>query len=42
LCKEYKGSGIKNRTYKIKYDGVDKDVEIGAVIWVKFQDWQNK
>ncbi len=27
---------------KIKHDGEDKDVEIGAVIWVEFQDWKMK
>lgn len=26
--------------FKLKHNGVDKDVEIGAVIWVKFHDWQ--
>jgi cobalt/nickel transport protein len=28
--------------YKLKHDGVPKEVEIGAVIWVKFQDWQTQ
>ena len=27
---------------KIKHDGKEKDVELGAVIWVQFFDWQMK
>jgi len=27
---------------KLKYKGKDKDVEIGAVIWVYFHEWQGK
>ena len=27
---------------KIKYDGSPKDVELGAVIWVKFFEWNSK
>ncbi len=27
---------------KMKYEGVDKDIELGAVIWVKFDDWLEK
>jgi cobalt/nickel transport protein len=27
---------------KMKYNGHDKDIEIGAVIWVKFHDWKEK
>ena len=26
--------------FKLKHKGKDKDVELGAVIWVKFHDWQ--
>ena len=26
--------------FKLKHKGMDKDVEIGAVIWVQFHDWQ--
>ena len=26
--------------FKLKHMGKDKDVELGAVIWVKFHDWQ--
>ncbi|KPA13914.1 ATP-dependent DNA ligase [Candidatus Magnetomorum sp. HK-1] len=35
-------AALNEADYKIKYDGVDKNVEIGAVIWVKFLDWQKK
>lgn len=28
--------------FKLKHNGIDKDVEIGAVIWVKFHDWQHR
>jgi cobalt/nickel transport protein len=27
---------------KLKYNGEDKDVELGAVIWVQFLDWSEK
>jgi cobalt/nickel transport protein len=27
---------------KLKYKGEEKDIEIGAVIWVEFQDWRQK
>jgi len=27
---------------KIKHEGKDKDVELGAVIWVKFESWKEK
>ena len=26
--------------FKLQHNGIDKDVEIGAVIWVKFHGWQ--
>ncbi len=35
-------AALSKADYKIKHEGVDKDVEVGAVIWVKFQDWQMK
>jgi cobalt/nickel transport protein len=35
-------AALNEANYKIKHEGVDKSVEIGAVIWVKFQDWQMK
>ena len=28
--------------YKLTHNGQDKDVELGAVIWVKFHNWQNR
>jgi cobalt/nickel transport protein len=28
--------------YTLKHDGGDKDVELGAVIWVRFHDWQTR
>ena len=27
---------------KMKYQGEDKDIELGAVLWVEFQPWQEK
>ncbi len=35
-------AALNEADYKIKHEGVDKNVEIGAVIWVKFHDWQIK
>jgi cobalt/nickel transport protein len=32
-------SALNTADYKLKHDGEEKDVEIGAVIWVKFHDW---
>ncbi len=34
-------AALTTADYKIKRDGQDKDVELGAVIWVRFQDLQN-
>ena len=28
--------------FKLKHNGKEKDVELGAVIWVKFHNWQNR
>ncbi len=28
--------------FTLKHDGMDKDVELGAIIWVRFHDWQTK
>ena len=33
-------AGLNGADFKIKHDGVDKDVELGAVIWVYFHPWQ--
>ena len=35
-------AALSTADYKLKKDGKDKDVEIGAVIWVKFQEHQEK
>jgi len=28
--------------FKLKHNGKDKEVELGAVIWVKFHDWRQR
>jgi cobalt/nickel transport protein len=33
-------AALNTADYKLKADGEDKDVELGAVIWVKFEPWQ--
>ena len=33
-------SALNTADFKLKHDGEDKDVEIGAVIWVQFHDWK--
>jgi len=33
-------AALNSSDKKMKYKGVDKDVELGAVIWVEFQEWQ--
>ncbi len=35
-------AALNTADFKIKRNGVDKDVELGAVIWVEFQDFKNK
>ena len=35
-------AALSGGDFKIKHDGIDKDVEIGAVIWVLFHDWNTK
>ncbi len=35
-------AALNEADFKIKHKGVDKDVEIGAVIWVEFLDWLTK
>lgn len=35
-------AALNTADYKLKADGVEKDVELGAVIWVKFEAWQAK
>ena len=33
-------AALNTADYTIKHDGKDKDVEMGAVIWVYFHDWK--
>jgi cobalt/nickel transport protein len=35
-------AGLNTSDEKIRHDGEDKDVELGAVLWVEFQEWQEK
>ncbi len=35
-------AALNTADYKLKKDGIPKDVELGAVIWVKFQPWLEK
>lgn len=35
-------AALNSADYTIKHDGQDKDVELGAVLWVEFLDWQEK
>jgi cobalt/nickel transport protein len=35
-------AALNKADFKLKQNGEDKDVEIGAVIWVKFHDWMIK
>ena len=35
-------AGLTTADFKLKKDGKDKPVEIGAIIWVYFYDWQPK
>lgn len=35
-------AALSEADFKLKKDGLDKAVEIGAVIWVKFHDWVEK
>lgn len=32
-------AALNSAPYKLKHDNADKDVELGAVIWVKFEPW---
>ena len=34
------GAALSKADFKLQHNGEDKDVEIGAVIWVEFHDWQ--
>jgi cobalt/nickel transport protein len=35
-------AALNTADFKLKQEGQEKDVELGAVIWVKFHDWQSK
>ena len=35
-------AALNSADYKLKHNGQDKDVELGAVLWVKFEPWQSK
>jgi len=35
-------AALNTASTKMKHDGEDKDVELGAVLWVRFLDWQEK
>ena len=35
-------AALNTSSEKIKHDGQEKDVELGAVLWVKFLDWKEK
>jgi len=35
-------AGLNTADFKLKRDGKDKSVELGAIIWVYFHDWQPK
>ncbi len=35
-------SALNEADFKIKHEGQEKGVELGAVIWVKFEDWKMK
>jgi cobalt/nickel transport protein len=34
-------SALNTADFTLKHDGEDKDVELGAVIWVQFHDWKS-
>ncbi len=35
-------AALNEADFKIQHEGTDKGVELGAVIWVKFEDWKMK
>ena len=35
-------AALNEADFKLKAKGEDKVVQIGAVIWVKFQEWKNE
>ena len=34
-------AALNTADYQMDHDGEKKDVELGAVIWVKFEEWQS-
>lgn len=34
-------AALNGADYKLKQEGREKDVELGAVLWIKFEDWKN-
>jgi len=36
------GFAARNTSEKMQYLGVQKDVELGAILWVEFHDWREK
>ncbi|WP_022668356.1 DUF4198 domain-containing protein [Desulfospira joergensenii] len=35
-------AALNEADFKLKQDGEEKGVELGAVIWIKFEDWKSK
>ena len=35
-------AALNTADYQLEYNGTKKDVELGAVIWVKFEDWKQR
>jgi nickel transport protein len=35
-------AALNNGSWKMKHDGEDKDVELGAVVWVRFHAWEER
>ena len=35
-------AALNSADFKLKHNGEEKEVELGAVIWVKFHDWQHR
>ena len=33
-------AALNTADYRLKHDGQNKDVELGAVIWVEFHEWK--
>ncbi len=35
-------AALNNADFKLSHDGEEKDVELGAVLWIRFHDWKMK